>query len=143
MTKVKTLPFVLILLLLGCGKATTPTPPTPDPIQFASQVDSIASILSAATEELFAARRENKISLEDLDIAENVIIALSKAGKDINIILRSKDPWTVQKTKIVTTLINSGATEAAKRISPTARLILAASLTVFNQISSTVGEPTI
>jgi cell division FtsZ-interacting protein ZapD len=137
------LPLALILtfILAGCVK-NNPTP-TPAPIQMADSVNALAQTVDAATTGLISARDAGKLSQEDLAIAFRVIGAISITGKQINAELRSIDTWELQKAKILQIIVDSGLAELSKELSPNARAIMLACLTLYNSISTGFGGPTL
>ena len=134
------------LLCVGCattGTTTTPAPPTPPQVTAANAVNVLAQSLDAAVTGLLAAAQAGKISQTDLMAAEAVATTVANTGKQINAELNSADPWATQKTKINALITRAGVTAAVAKLPASASALLQASLIAFNQISTSVGGPTI
>jgi hypothetical protein len=135
--------LIPLAFLWGCPPKNPSTVPTPPQIQAANSVNVLAQSLDSATSAIIAARDNGTMAQADVTIAFSVIKVLSATGKQVNAELISPDTWDVQKGKILKIIANSGLTELSKRLPQNARLILVASLTAFNSISSGVGGPTL
>jgi hypothetical protein len=138
----RTLPLVLLLLASSCSQRTGVSPPQAPQISVANYVNLLAQSLPAASSAIIAARDGGKLSSASAREAQDVIVALATTGKRINVILRSGDPWETQRILILTEIISSGASEAARRLPPEASALLTGSLTLLNQILAGVGGAT-
>lgn len=136
------LALILPLLFLTACPKNNPTP-TPAPIQVANSMNALAQTVDAATTALISARDAGKISQTDVTIAFKVITAIATTGKQVDSELRTTEGWEVQKPKILKIIASSGLAEISKQLPPNARIIMAAVLTTFNTISSSVGGPTL
>ena len=136
-------PILLVLMLAGCAAKNPNTVPTPPPIQVANSVNMLAQTLDAATTGLIAARDGGQLSQEDLTTAFKIVTRLVAVGKEINVELRSPNTWPVQKTKILSAIVTAGLPALSAQLSPNAKIILQASLALFNEISQGVGGPSV
>lgn len=131
--------LVCLFALVSCTSNST----IPVPVQVSNDINVLATTTDAAITALIAAQQAGKISQSDLNIANQIATTIAVTGKAINSELRSADDWTVQKSKIIQLITNAGVGALNTKLSPNAQLILAASLTAFNQISAAVGGPVI
>ena len=133
--------LLMTFLLAGCPNQAPPGPtaPTPPSITLATVVNTLAQSLNTATIGLVAARDQGKLSQADLNAALEVSKVIATAGKAIDAELKTTDAWEVQKTKILNILTQTGLQASYAKLPPAAAAILAASVTVFNQISASVG----
>ena len=142
-------PLVLCLILASCAgtttstTGTTPPVPTPPQITVANGVATLASGSDAAAHACATGYSNGTISQADFNACKSVITALATAGKQIDAEQNSTDTWTVQKSKIVTILTNTGLAQITSRVSPNVALLISAIVTTANAISVAVGGPTL
>lgn len=140
-TLTTTVPVALVLLLL----ASCPPPAansTPAQVTVANSVNLLAQTLPAASSAIIAARNQGNLSAEDARNAQNVVVAITTTGKQVNAILRSPNPWKAQRNAILLVVANNGVQEASKRLPITAAAALSASMALLNQIVTAVGGTT-
>ena len=136
-------PLVLLALVLSsCSGRVGVSPPQAPQVSVANYVNLLAQSLPAASSAVIAARDGGKLSSASTVEAQRVIVLLATTGKKINVILRSSQPWETQRILILTEIISSGASEAARRLPPEASALLTGSLTLLNQILAGVGGAT-
>jgi hypothetical protein len=90
-----------------------------------------------------AARDAGTISQADCSAIESVSTAISNAGLQMDTELRSADAWTVQQQKLIALLQSTGLAQLKARISTAAYSIVVGLITVANQLSVSLGGPTI
>jgi hypothetical protein len=135
--------LVLALVLGGCIKPGISTP-TPPQIQTANTSNMIAQSVKASADLLISARENGKLSQESFMAADAVIRVMVDTGKKINAELRSTtDPWTVQKSKVLTIVVSSGLQAAILKLLPEPKAIMQLTIAMFNEISLGVGGPTL
>jgi hypothetical protein len=139
--------IVFAALFAGCAaNSTAPvTPPVPTPPQItaANAVNALAQTLDATITTLRAARDQGKLAARDVAAAETVAAIIATAGKQIDAELKSADPWATQKTAILKIITGSGLQGAMANLPTSVGSYIAAAVALFDQVSSTVGGPTI
>ena len=98
---------------------------------------------NAAVDGLRVAKANGTISVADFNTSEKVLGAVAVAGMQIDAEQQSADTWAVQQTKILAILQNTGLAQLKAQVSPTAYAIVVAVITAVNQLSVSLGGPTI
>ena len=125
---------------VGC-KSNLSTPAAP--VALAQTMKTIADAGNAAVDGLRVAKANGTISVADFNTSEKVLGAVAVAGMQIDAEQQSADTWAVQQTKILAILQNTGLAQLKAQVSPTAYAIVVAVITAVNQLSVSLGGPTI
>jgi hypothetical protein len=112
-------------------------------VTVANATNALAGATDAAAHAIAQGYSQGTISVGDFNIAKSVIAALSGAGTQTDAELRSTDTWTLQKRAILTIWQNAGIAQLRAHLSPTAYALLTVAITAAQQISTTVGGPTL
>ena len=150
MTRIRYLPLILLMaciVLTGCPASTpstsTPASPTPPQITVANSVNALAQAVDGAVSSAIAARDAGKVDQSDVTAIESFCSVIATTGKQVDAELRSADTWATQKTKILTLVSQAGLGTLKAHISPTGQLLISSLVVLVNQISTSVGGPTI
>lgn len=134
------------IALTGCmkpaGTAAAANPSTPPQVVVANSMIALGHAIGGALDGLKECARENKCSAADETAGEQVLQAIATAGKAIDAELASADPWTTQKQKIVAIITGSSVGQLKARVSPSTQLLIAAIVTLVDNVSVAVGGPT-
>jgi len=146
-------PLLLLLVLglvsLGCPPSTpTTVPPTPvvaapPQITVANAVNALAQAVDGTVVSAIAARDAGKVDASDVAAIESFAAAIARAGKSVNVELRSPDSWEVQRVKILQIVASSGLGTLKAHISPGAQQLVSFLVLLVNEVLSAVGGPTI
>lgn len=135
------------IVLTGCPASTptTSTPPAPTPLQItvANAVNALAQAVDGAVTTAIAARDQGKVDQADAAAIESYCKVIALTGKSVNAELRSPDTWEVQRVKILQIVSASGLGTLKAHISPAGQLLVSSLVVLVNEISSSVGGPTL
>ena len=141
--------LVVALVSLGCPPstpATTPPAPvavTPPQITVANAVNALAQAVDGAVTSAIAARDAGKADAADVAAIESFAAAIARAGKQVNVELRSADAWPAQQVKILSIVSSAGLGTLKAHISPGAQLLVSSLVVLVNEILSAVGGTTL
>ena len=131
----------LAISLTACPATTTP--PAPAPIVLAQTLKTIADAGNAAVDALRVAKTNGTISAADFATAENILATVAHAGLQIDAEQQTSDDWATQKNKILTILQTTGLDQLKAKVSGNTYAIVVAVITAVNQLSVSLGGPTI
>lgn len=137
--------LVCAIALTGCmkqGTGTTATPPTPPQVTVANSMLALGHAIGGAFDGLKACQQQQKCSAADVMAGEQLIQAIATTGKAIDAELASVDSWNTQKQKILGLVAGSSVQQLKARVSPSTQLLIAAIVTLFDNVSVAVGGPT-
>jgi len=139
---------VICLLLGGCAASTTttgttPAVPTPPQVTVTNAIAVVAQANDAMVHAVIAARDAGTVSQADCSTVESIATAVSNAGLAMNAELTSSDTWAAQKTKLIALLQAAGLYGLQSKISPALYAVVVALITAANQLSVSLGGPTI
>ena len=150
MTRIRFLPLILLMAciaLTGCPASTpttsTPVAPTPPQITVANSVNALAQAVDGAVTAAIAARNAGKVDQADVAAIESFAAAIATTGKQVDAELRSPDTWATQQPKILTLVSQAGLGTLKAHISTGAQALVSSLVVLVNQISTSVGGPTI
>jgi hypothetical protein len=138
-----------LLMLSACAGTTATTgtttpPPVPAPITVTNAIALVATANDALVKAAIAARDAGTISQADCSAIESVSTAISNAGLQMDTELRNvSDAWAVQQQKLIALLQSTGLSQLKARISATAYAVVVGLITAANQLSVSLGGPTI
>jgi hypothetical protein len=106
-------------------------------------VNALAQAVDGAVTSAIAARDAGKVDQADVVAIESYCKTIALTGKAVNAELRSADTWEVQRVKILQIVSASGLGTLKAHISPVAQVLVSSLVVLVNEISSSVGGPTI
>jgi hypothetical protein len=138
----KTCIVILALLLVSCStpqKVITPTPPNSPQTTVAQLNNTVADADQAAAKTVIALRDAGKLSAANTIAIENWLGFVASTNKSIGLILVKPEPWSTQKTEILTLLATVTAPAIATTIDPGAQAVVTQIMTLVAQLRAQVA----
>lgn len=132
-----------VLTFTACPKSNTSTPPTPAPITVSNAIKTLADAGAGAAHSAIVCRDSGGCSPQDAAKIEAVVTVAENAVLQMNVVLRSPDPWDVQRGKLLQILQSIGLSTLQANVSANTYAVATAMLTAANTLSTILGGPQI
>lgn len=130
------------LLELGCApqNSNPAVPLSPTAQQQILNADKLlADAVNGAVKAVIALRDQGKVSQADTTFVETYCAVAAKFSDSLDTIVTSSDPWSVQRSKIISLVQTTAFPLVASNVSSGAAALIVQIGVVFNQIKGQVG----